>query len=156
MLRKTVRILYAHSTYFGNITCSYFKSLINLILKHIEFTSEDNSYEVHASTEIFSATLGKGVLQRQETFHYQINKMKRLNNKSGRHWILRCQLSVSDHSSRIVWLHSNLCEVHDSFISTVCTLLTKDDSSYVHLLMSTIIYLLRRSMLVLTSQFKLR
>lgn len=134
--------------------CSYFKSLIILTLNHTEFTSGDNSYEVHAS-EFFSTTLGKGVLQRQETFHYQIDKMKGLNNKSGRHWILRCQLSVSDHSSRIVWMHSNLWEVHDSFISTVCTLLIEDDSSYFHFLMSTIIHLLRKSMLVLTSWFKL-
>jgi len=133
--------------------CSYFKSLINL--KYTEFTSEDNSYEVHASSEISSATLGKAVLQRQETFHYQIDKMEGLNNKSSRHWILRCQLSAGDHYSGIVWMLSNLCKVNDSFISTVCTLLTEDDSSYFHLLMSTIILLLRRSMLVLTSRFKL-
>lgn len=52
--------------------CSYFKSLINL--KCIEFTSEDNSYELLAASEIFSATLGKKDLQRQETFHYQMTK----------------------------------------------------------------------------------
>lgn len=69
---------------------------------HTEFTSEDNLYEVHAASEIFSTTLGKGILQRQETFHYQIDKVKGMNNKSGRHCILRCQPSVSDYSSRIM------------------------------------------------------
>lgn len=135
--------------------CSHFTSLKNHILKHIKITSEYNSYEVHAS-EVFSATLGKGVLQRQDKmFYYQIVKIKGLNNKSGRHWTLRCQLSVSDRSSRIMRMHSNLCEIHDSFISTVCSLLIKDDSSYCHLLMSTVIHLLRRSVLVLRSWFKL-
>lgn len=74
LLRKTVRILYAYCMYLGNIMCSYFKSLINL--KCIEFTSEDNSYESLAASEIFSATLGKKDLQRQETFHYQMTKWK--------------------------------------------------------------------------------
>lgn len=135
--------------YFRNILCSDFKSLINLMLKHTGFASEGSSYEVHASSEKSSATLCKGALQRQETFHYQPDRMKGQNNKSGRHWIHRCQLPVIYHSSRIVWTHSNLCEVHDNCISTACTLLIKGDGRCFLVLMSAIIHLVR-SILVLS------
>lgn len=96
------RILHTHNTYCRNILCSlkcYTKACRNCFRRQLIWDACFWKLCCH----FMQRNLAK-----QETFHYQADKMKESNNKPGRQWIRRCQSSVIYHPSRIVWTPSDL------------------------------------------------